>query len=68
MMAENLTVAYAVLGVYLLLVLGCGVLGAALTWFKRGTEPKTGMVRGPQATVCAISSRIGGGQGLASRR
>ena len=31
-MAANLTVAYAVLGVYLLVILGAGVLGAFLNW------------------------------------
>lgn len=43
-MAINMTVAYAVLGVYLLMVLGSGVVGAWFTWRStlaslRGAQP-----------------------------
>ncbi len=47
MAGDNMVVAYAVLGVYLLLVLGAGLLGAFMTYFGRG-QKRMGLVRGPQ--------------------
>lgn len=43
-MAVNLTVAYIVLGIYLLLVLGCGVIGAFMNWRNLSTSRKGSLV------------------------